>query len=168
MVHIKNFKNFLNESKLQKLPFVEPKTYATIKGIVRSGKIYGQKILSYPFVLAVSGTGDDYGNDEAWLINNQEDLIRWVTSDLTGNKMFPSIENMDEDDLEDELNKESDMDDFSNGYRVQFFKNEAEMKDAIKASRDEYGDPDDLDSSEMYNRIIDGDYFPARKLTKKW
>lgn len=175
MKHIKNFRGFLNESENSQ------DFESEAKAIIKSGKIYGQKIPGYPFVLAVSGTGDDYGNDEAWLINSQDELWRWITTVSTSNKMFPDfsgegylppVDEMEDDELEEAMenmrDKDSDEDDFQNGYRVTMFKDEAAMKAAIKASKKEYGDPDDLDSGEMYSEIIDGSYFPPRKLTRKW
>ena len=223
MKHFKLFENWINESgdnswkdlleigkKYSKratsrkfgLSDVDPiaELAAGVWSYIENGKIYGSQIPTYPCILAVSGTGDDYGNDEAWLIQNAEDLFRWVFTCSPGNKMFPDltgegysdpIENFDEEMVEEYLEKisgfNSDQDEWSNGYAVEFFQDEKAMQDRIKEStqcpdcegtgKDDEGEECEecdgagnleLDSYDAYGSIIDGDYFPERNLRKMW
>lgn len=190
----------------RKFGLSEDSPYQRMLGVawqmIESGSIYGLTVPSYPFVIAISGTGDDYGNDEAWLIKSKEDFFRWIFTVSPGNKMFPDLSGVsysdfredisDEevDDLIEFMKKDSEQDDYSNGYKVEFFKNEEEMKARAKetlacsycegSGEDEDGeecedcggsgqtDPDDIDSSEAYDDIIDGSLFPDREVNTNW
>lgn len=178
------------------------KTYNILDNVIcmiDEGRIYGQTIpSSYPCIIAVSGTGDDLGNDGAWLIKSPEDLYRWVTQLETGNKSFPSltgegyvepVEEMSEEDQEAIAKEieESDFgrDDYGNGYVVEFFKTEESMKSRSEDSlecRDcdgtgqlEDGDCEsceggtiDIDDIDDHDEILDGSIFPPRELTTNW
>lgn len=150
----KKRKGSSTQSLSRKFGLAEDSPYQRLLGrvweMITNGSIYGSKIPSYPCVIAVSGIGDDYGNDEAWLIKSQEDLFRWIFSVCTYNKMFPDlsrqgynevIEGMEAeevDDLIEYLNEVSASDDFSNGYTVEFFQNEEAMKERIKETNSCY------------------------------
>jgi hypothetical protein len=168
---------------------------------ISNSSIYGLKIPSYPFVLAISGTGDDYGNDKAWLIKSQEDFFRWIFTESASNKMFPDLsgagysdfrEDISDEEVEDLLEylaKDSDYDDYSNGYAVEFFQNEEAMKERVKethvclvcdGSGKEDGeecescegtgeiDPETIETHEAYPEIIDGSLFPDREVDTNW
>ena len=168
---------------------------------IESGNIYGLDIPPYPFVLAVSGAGDDFGNNGAWLIKSKEDFMRWIVKVSTGNKVFPDLSGegyMEEEDFDyfeedqiEEIKKQltdySDSDEYSNGYRVDFFKNEEEMdkhaRETVKCqdcdgtgeyddeecdSCDGSGESTHYEEEHDNHAVIDGDYFPEREVDKDW
>jgi hypothetical protein len=216
MTYIKNYGDFLNESEgrntmsiitgllkgsweeiLKGVEGMDGKDElgAVLQGIlsnIKSKEIYDQKIPGYPFVLAMTGSGDEDGSDDAWLIKDEKDLFRWITTVDPSNKVFYSLKSCIEDegyDLEDVLNGlsvQSETDDFSNGYRVDLFPDEKAMKKRIKDtikcqecngkgkvdgeecdSCDGTGEADQ-DHDERDYGLIDGDIFPDRKLQKTW
>lgn len=169
---------------------------------ITNSSIYGLKVPSYPFVLAISSTGDDYGNDNAWLIKSQEDFFRWIFTQSASNKMFPDLsgegysdfrEDISEEEVEDLLeclDKDSDYDDYTNGYVVEFFQNEEAMKERARethacqdcdgSGESEEGeecencegmgkiDPETIESHEAYPAILDGSLFPDREVDTNW
>lgn len=224
MPHIRLFESWLNENDAweamltiakkqgtapaavsRKLGLINDSPYERLLSevwqMIDDGYIYGSKVPSYPFVIAVSGTGDDYGNDKAWLIKSKEDFFRWIFTTSPGNKMFPDLSGKSYsdfgEDVDDEeadnlikcMSKDSDIDDFSNGYAVEFFQDEKAMKARVEETNacqycegsgvtdgedceDCRGtgmiDPDEIDSYSAYREIQDGDLFPDRKVNTSW
>jgi hypothetical protein len=171
--------------------------------MIEKGKIYDNTVPGYPFILAISGTGDDYGNDDAWLIKDKADFYRWISTVSPGNKMFPDFSGngyMDHPSewdaetikvvLQEISTTDNNMDDFQNGYRVDFFTDEEQMKDYSTSTlecgwcegegKDEDGeecencegsgsiDTDDLETPRVYYDIADGSIFPPREVTTNW
>jgi hypothetical protein len=162
MGYVKLFENWLLENNLDLV-------YENGVDIALSSKIFGMeaKSLKFPFVLATTGTGDEDGfYDYAWKINSLEDLRKFIVSGTVTSKMFPGpdFEYTDENDVAEQLAEDSWIDDFSNGIRVDIYKDEKAMRDAEKISEEDWGIVDDYDEPDRDHRLIEGDLVPVHTM----
>ena len=162
---------------------------AEVETRIANGRIFGLTIPSYPFIVAVTGSGDERGYDHAWKIKNPKEFLRWVMEAEKHNKMFPIDPYYgtasDEDDVIELLDQYEHHDDFNNGYKIDFFENGVKMrKHAHSTERcEDCEGKGRCDGEECYScegtkkrnwdedgeadyALQDGDWFPLRKLEK--
>lgn len=169
MKHIKLFESFLNESS-DKLNGLRQIAHSMIE----KGNIYGLKIPSYPFVLALTGAGYDDDCTSAWIIQDKEDFKRWVNTVNTNSTTFPDLSGKNKksthlDDIKQKLGENVfDQEDW--GSVVNFFSDEAELKKAVRKTEDNDKDSDGekLEEGDLYYAIIEGNFLPDRKVKKEW
>ena len=164
MKHIKSFVDLLNEASDSGLD----KLLDTAYQMIDKGKIYGLKIPSYPFVLALTGAGYDDHCDGAWLIKDKEDFHRWVSTVNTNSTTFPDLSGKNKrstgsykETLQNLKYPAFDNEDW--GSVVNFYKDEASLKKAIENSESM-----ELDDEDLYGPIMNDGFITDRKLKKNW